>query len=35
MQALEVQGTAVRLTWSRENNRFLHEEPGTGEREGA
>jgi putative spermidine/putrescine transport system ATP-binding protein len=35
MQALEVQGTAVRLTWSRENNRLLHEEPGTEEREGA
>jgi putative spermidine/putrescine transport system ATP-binding protein len=26
MQALEVQGTAVRLAWSPENNRFLHDE---------
>src|SRR5207245_721899 len=28
MQALEVRGTSVRLAWSRENNRFLHEGEG-------
>ena len=31
MQALEVQGTAVRLAWSPENNRFLHDEGAPGE----
>jgi len=31
MQALEVQGTAVRLAWSKENNRFLHEDAQGGE----
>src|SRR5206468_4967815 len=31
MQALEVQGTAVRLAWSPENNRFLHDEEPRGE----
>jgi putative spermidine/putrescine transport system ATP-binding protein len=28
MQALEIQGTAVRLAWSPENNRFLHDDLG-------
>ena len=28
---LEVQGTAVRLAWSPENNRFLHDERPRGE----
>ena len=32
MQALEVQGTAVRLAWNPENNRFLHDERAPGER---
>jgi putative spermidine/putrescine transport system ATP-binding protein len=31
MQALEIQGTAVRLAWHKENNRFLHEDNQKGE----
>ena len=31
MQALEVQGAAVRLAWSPENNRFLHDEEPRGD----